>query len=65
MKKLYLGIMSDDERDRESVHEQQYISLCRSMTSGELIVLIGAWKYTEKGQNIRPHSEEVWFGEVV
>ena len=64
MKKLYLGIMSDDERDRESVLEQQYMSFCRKLTAGEIMTLVGAWKYAQKQEGNPSYPSDAWYKQI-
>jgi hypothetical protein len=61
MKKLYLGIMSDNDRDRESTREQQYMNLCRGLSSGEVITLIAAGEYTDLKESSTAWTYEDWY----
>lgn len=58
MKKLYLGIMSDDERDMESALEQQYLSICRTLSTGELMTLVGALKHSKTVKEEKLHHSK-------
>ena len=61
IKKLYLGIMSDDERDLESAREQQCVSLCRGLSSGEVLTLLSAGKYTDFKKPLRGWTYDEWY----
>ncbi len=61
IKKLYLGIMSDDERDLEQALKQRYISLCRGLPSGEVLTLLAAGKYTDFKKPSRGWTYDEWY----
>jgi hypothetical protein len=62
MKKLCLGIMSDDERDRASVLEQQHLSVACTFTSGKVLVRLGTHRLLSEADaklNARPWRENI------
>ena len=53
LKKIFLTAATESISDRESVLPQQYMKVSRSLSSGEILVLLGAYKMvTEKPDEI-------------
>jgi hypothetical protein len=49
LKKIFLVAASEDVTDRDSLLPNQYMKVCRSLTSGEVIVLSTAYKIAKRG----------------
>ena len=49
LKKIFLTAASESISDRESVLPQQYMRICRTLTSGETLVFLAAYELAKSG----------------
>jgi hypothetical protein len=65
LKKIFLIISTEKISDKNSLLPQQYMRICRSLTSGEILTLIGNYKIVLKGEFERnTHNVELWLKDV-
>lgn len=58
LKKIFLVAGTESVSTRESVLPQQYLSVCRSLTSGEVLVLLAAFEAGKKGPSKEVPAEQ-------
>lgn len=65
LKKIFLTAATEAISDRNSALPQQYMKICRSLSSGETLVLLGAYDEARSSPPAdRPGSAATWIGEV-
>lgn len=67
MKRIFFVSATETKSDRDSILPYQYLKLCRSMTSGEIIVLLAAYKvYQQKQLALNdPNYDHNWTALIV
>jgi len=63
LKKILLVAASEKASSRDSVLPQQYMSICRDLTSGELLVLVSAYTVSKAPPSVslnRPEDARIW-----
>lgn len=58
LKAIFLGAATETQSTRDSVLPQQYMSLCRSFTSGEALVLQATYSIVERGEGASIRAAE-------
>jgi hypothetical protein len=65
MKKIFLTASTEEVLDRDSVLPQQYMRICRSLSSGEVIVLTATFKIYKSGEwKADTQSAVIWLEKV-
>jgi hypothetical protein len=65
MKKIFLVASTEKTLDRDSILPQQYMRICRSLKSGEILVLVGVYKMVKQGSwNPKNSSAVNWLKDV-
>ena len=63
--KIFLTSATETVSDRNSVLPQQYMKVSRSLSSGEVLILFGAYETTRKNENIDlGMSASTWLAEI-
>lgn len=60
LKAIFLGAATESISSRDSILPQQYMSLCKTLSSGEAIVLNATFALTERGDAAPPNSATDW-----
>jgi hypothetical protein len=61
LKAIFLGAATEEQSTRDSVLPQQYMSLCRTLSSGEVLVLQAVFAITEGGGIFSAKNNKEWF----
>lgn len=65
IKKIFFIASTEKVTDRDSILPQQYMRICRSLTSGEVIVLTGTFKIYKSGEwNVKVRGAVSWLEKV-
>lgn len=60
LKAIFLGAATESMSSRDSVLPQQYMSLCRTLSSGEVLVLNSTFALTERGGTTVDSQASTW-----
>ena len=60
LKAIFLGAATETQSDRDSVLPQQYMSICRTISSGEALVLQATFAVAERGDATPSTSARDW-----
>ncbi|MEK6559946.1 MAG: hypothetical protein AABZ43_07355 [Planctomycetota bacterium] len=63
LKKIFLVAATEKVSDRKSLLPQQYMKVCRTLSSGEIVVLSTAYKIS-KQEYIKHNSAAVWLKKI-
>ena len=64
LKAIFLGAATESESNRDSVLPQQYMSICRTLTSGEALILRATFAIVECGTWSPTNEARNWLGVI-
>lgn len=64
LKAIFLGAATETKSTRDSVLPQQYMSLCRTLSSGEVLVLQATFAIAESGGTYSAKNNNEWFKHI-